>query len=146
MNYEIVNLEEKTVIGLNKRIDMADPKMSQEIGALWESLFNEDLYKKIENRKNEYSIGLYSNYEGSNCDVTVGLEAEIKEYDEFILKLIPKGKYAKFNVKGNMVEVVAKTWEKICNMDLNRTFTGDFEEYLNCDFENADINIYIAIK
>ena len=146
MNYEIVELEEKTVVGLSRRIDMADPKMGEEIGGLWEALYNDELYKKIENRKNEYSIGLYSEYEGTKCDVTAGIEAEGRAYDDFTIKIIPKGKYAKFSVKGHMVEAVAKAWEEICTIDLNRIFTGDFEEYLNCDFENADIDIYIAVK
>jgi len=35
---------------------------------------------------------------------------------------------------------------EIWKMDLKRSFTGDFEEYLNCDWENADIEIYIALK
>lgn len=29
---------------------------------------------------------------------------------------------------------------------MDRSFTGDFEEYLNSDWKNADINIYIALK
>ncbi|CDM69944.1 Hypothetical protein CM240_2827 [Clostridium bornimense] len=31
-------------------------------------------------------------------------------------------------------------------MNLDKSFTGDFEEYLNSDFENSNINIYIALK
>lgn len=146
MNYEIVELEAKTVVGLSKRIDMADPKMGEEIGNVWKAFMNEDVYTKIENRKNKYSIGLYSDYDGSKCDVTAGLEAEAKEYDEFTLKVIPKGKYAKFSIKGHMVEAVAKAWEEICTMDLNRTYTADFEEYLDCNFEDANIDIYVAVK
>ncbi len=45
-----------------------------------------------------------------------------------------------------METAVAKAWDKIWKMDLDRSFTGDFEEYLNSDFENADIDIYIALK
>ncbi len=45
-----------------------------------------------------------------------------------------------------METAVAKAWDEIWKIDLDRSFTGDFEEYLNSDFENADIDIYIALK
>ena len=45
-----------------------------------------------------------------------------------------------------MERAVAEAWGEIWKMDLNRSFTGDFEEYLNSDFDNADIDIYIALK
>jgi predicted transcriptional regulator YdeE len=45
-----------------------------------------------------------------------------------------------------MEKAVAEAWEEIWKMDLERSFTGDFEEYLNSDWENADIDIYIALK
>lgn len=40
----------------------------------------------------------------------------------------------------------ANAWDEIWKMNLNRSFTGDFEEYLNNDFENANIDIYIALN
>lgn len=45
-----------------------------------------------------------------------------------------------------METAVRNAWEKIWDMDLDRTFTGDFEEYLNDDYNHADINLYVAIK
>ncbi len=44
------------------------------------------------------------------------------------------------------MQAVAEAWQTIWGMDLDRSFTGDFEEYLNSDWENADIDIYIALK
>jgi len=68
------------------------------------------------------------------------------ENDELSVKIIPTGKYAKFSVHGHMEKAVAKAWGEIWKMDLDRSFTGDFEEYLTSDWENADIDIYIALK
>ncbi len=34
---------------------------------------------------------------------------------------------------GDMVKAVQETWEKIWKMDLKRTWTGDFEEYVDSD-------------
>ena len=35
MNYEVVNLKEKKVVGLNIRTNNNDPNMSNDIGKLW---------------------------------------------------------------------------------------------------------------
>ena len=45
-----------------------------------------------------------------------------------------------------METAVAKAWSEIWSMSLDRSFTGDFEEYLNSDFENCNCDIYIALK
>ena len=45
-----------------------------------------------------------------------------------------------------MEKAVAKAWDQIWQMDLDRSYTGDYEEYLNSNFENCRIDIYIALK
>ena len=95
---------------------------------------------------NSFAIGLYSEYLGDNYTVTVGNEVSKSENDELVVKVIPGGKYAKFSIHGNMVTAVADAWSEIWKMNLERSFTGDFEEYISNDFENADIDIYIALK
>ena len=100
----------------------------------------------IKNKINEYAIGLYSDYSKDQYCVTAGNEVSKPENDELTVKIIPAGRYAKFSVHGHMEKAVAQAWGEIWKMDLNRSFTGDFEEYLNSDWENGDIDIYIAIK
>ncbi|MEG2669741.1 MAG: effector binding domain-containing protein [Oscillospiraceae bacterium] len=95
---------------------------------------------------NEYTIGLYSDYDNETYCVTAGNEVSKAENEDLTIKIIPAGKYAKFSIHGHMVNAVCKAWNDIWKMDLDRSFTGDFEEYLNCDFENADIDIYVALK
>lgn len=65
-----------------------------------------------------------------------------EEDSELSVKVIPAGKYAKFSIHGDMVEAVANTWKEIWQTPLDRTFTGDFEEYITM----TDIDIYIAVK
>lgn len=146
MNYEIVNLEQKTVVGVSAITSNADPKMGAVIGGLWEKLYQDGISTAIKNKINEYAIGLYSDYTNDQYCVTVGNEVSKAENDELTVKNIPAGKYAKFSLHGHMVKVVAEAWEEIWKMDLNRSFTGDFEEYLNNDCDNSNINIYIALK
>ena len=146
MNYEIVNLDEKILVGVSAITGNNDPKMGEVIGGLWEKLYQGGVSATIKNKINEYAIGLYSDYIDDKYSVTVGNEVAKVENDELKVKVIPAGKYAKFSVHGHMVKAVAQAWEKIWQMNLDRRFTGDFEEYLNCDWENADIDIYVALK
>ncbi|WP_353095202.1 GyrI-like domain-containing protein [Tissierella praeacuta] len=146
MNYEIVNLEKKIVVGISAVTSNSDPKMREVIGGLWQKLYGDNINETIKNKKNEYAIGLYSDYQRDKYCVTVGNEVSKAENDKLNVKIIPAGKYAKFSVHGNMEKAVGKAWEEIWRMNLNRSFTGDFEEYLNSDFDNADIDIYIGLR
>ena len=146
MNYEIVNLEQKTVVGISAVTSNADPKMCKIIGDLWGKLYQGGVNASIKNKINEYAIGLYSDYSDDKYCVTVGNEVSKAENQELTVKIIPAGRYAKFSIHGHMQEAVAKAWGEIWKMDMDRSFTGDFEEYLNSDWDNADINIYIALK
>lgn len=146
MNFEIVTLAEKTIVGVSARTSNNDPKMGEIIGGLWQTFYRSGISNSIRNRINEYAIGLYSDYEGDSYQVTVGHEvSEAANADNEINK-IPAGNYAVFSVEGDMVKAVADAWQEIWNMDLERSYTGDFEEYLNNDMENARVRIYIALK
>lgn len=146
MNYEIVALEKKTIVGVSARTGNQDPQMSTIIGGLWEKLFQGSVYPTIKNKMNEYAIGLYSDYSEETYLVTAGVEVSAAENTELTTKVIPAGKYAKFMLEGDMETIVSEAWEQIWQENLDRTFTGDFEEYLNNDAANAKIAIYIAIK
>ena len=152
MNYEIIELEEKTVIGIATVTNNASPDMGSKIGQLWQKLYSGTVEKMI-GRVNGKCIGLYCDYQ-QNGDYTVlaGCEieksaAEKNKDAETTVKIIPKGKYAKFVVRGDVQKAVAESWGAIWNIPLERTFTGDFEEYQeDCDGKNGTIFIYIAIK
>lgn len=146
MNFDIVNLEQRTVVGVSAITGNSDSKMCEVIGGLWEKLYQGGVNTAIKNKVNEYAIGLYSDYTNDQYCVTVGNEVSKPENDELTVKMIPAGKYAKFSVHGHIEKAVAEAWSGIWKMDLDRSFTGDFEEYLNSDWENADIDIYIALK
>jgi len=146
MNYEIVELEKKTIVGVSAFTSNEDPKMGEIIGALWNKMYEGGVSFTIKNKVNEHAIGLYSDYSKDGYCVTVGHEVALTENAELIVKMIPAGRYAKFSVHGNMVGAVQKAWGEIWSMALDRSYTGDFEEYLNNDWDHADINIYIALK
>ena len=143
MNYEVVELKEKTIVGVSAQTSNADPQMSAIIGDLWQKLYTPEVISTIVDRTNEYAIGLYSDYEGENYQVTAGFEvSNVPTEASYTVKVIPAGRYAKFSVHGDMVKAVADAWGEIWNTPLERTFTGDFEEYTSME----DIDIYIAIR
>ncbi|HKL80724.1 MAG TPA: GyrI-like domain-containing protein [Mobilitalea sp.] len=146
MNYEEITLVEKVVVGISAKTGNSDPQMQEIIGGLWQKFYQTGISDSVKNKVNGYAIGLYSDYEAESYFVTVGNEVSKSDNPELSVKIIPAGRYAKFVVKGNMITAVAAAWNEIWQMKLNRSFTGDFEEYLNGDMENAEINIYIALK
>lgn len=151
MDYEIVELEEKKILGVSARTKNSDPNMGMVIGSLWNKLYNEGVYNKITNKVNEKAIGLYSEYQddfNSEYSVTVGCEVSRAEDigEGIVYKIIPKGKYAKFIVRGHMQRAVCEFWEKLWDMDLDRSYISDFEEYQNADENNAEIHIYISLN
>ena len=80
------------------------------------------------------------------CDIS-SEGAEKKKKDGLTVKKIPAGRYAKFTVKGEIPKAVAESWDQIWNTPLERTFTGDYEEYQeDCATGNGTIFIYLAVK
>lgn len=150
MNYEIVKLEERTFLGFADVTNNTASDMGAKIGALWQKLYS-GAAQTMKNRVNEKAIGLYCDYK-ANGDYTVlaGCEVSSVENTEaqgLTVKTVPAGNYAKFVVKGDMVEAVAKAWGDIWATPLERTFTGDFEEYQeDTAGGNGTIFIYIAVK
>lgn len=143
MKYEVVKLEEKTIVGFGAVTANDDPNMQAIIGGLWQKLYTPSNANSIANRTNAYAIGLYSDYTEKSYQVTAGFEVKSSDNVEgFTVKTIPAGKYAKFSVHGDQVKAVGEAWQDIWNTPLDRTYTGDFEEYTSME----DIDIYIAIK
>ena len=151
MNYEIITLEEKTVVGLAARTNNMAPDMGMVIGGLWGKFFEQGVYTSIGNKRNEKALGIYTDYAGDEKnDYTIVVACEVMDAavipQETVIRKIPAGKYAKFIVKGDMHEAVAQFWTKLWQMDLPRSFVCDFEEYQNDSMDAAEIHIYIGLR
>ncbi len=152
MNYKVVYLKEKIVAGITIRTNNNNPNMKEDIGRTWQDFFVGNVYESILNKQNDNSIGLYTNYENKvngAYDMMVCCEISKEENltNKIDVKKISEGKYAKFEVKGNVQKVVAEFWNKLWSMDLDRKYSFDFEEYKSgCEMDNAEINIYISIN
>ena len=153
MKYEIVELKEKIVEGVEIKTTNQDGKSMQDIGKLWQVFFAEGIYDKIEKKVNAKTIGLYTGYEGDytkpyNFVVCAEVSEKSDNLDNRVTKLIPAGKYAKFTIVGDVQKSVGEAWNQIWNMDLKRRYDCDFEEYQNNteDMSKQEIHIYISIE
>lgn len=153
MEYEIVELEEKVVEGIVVKTTNENGKSMQDIANMWQTFFTQGVYEKIENKVNGKTIGLYTDYEKDytkpyNFMVCTEVSKQSENAENRVVKIIPKGKYAKFVIHGDVQNAVGEAWGEIWNMDLNRKYTCDFEEYQNnsSDMQNQEIHIYIAIE
>lgn len=153
MEYEVVKIEEKIIQGIKIRTTNQERKSIQDIGRTWQKLFVEGIYEKIQNKINNKTIGLYTEYEKDYtkpytfiAGAEVSKEIEDKQKTEGVI--IPKGKYAKFVIIGDIQNSVGQAWQEIWNMNLDRKYTCDFEEYQNNsqDMQKQEIHIYIALK
>ena len=152
MKYEIIELEQKVITGIRIKTTNQDGRAMQDIGITWQRLFADGIYNKIPNKVNGKTIGLYTEYEGDYtkpytfiAGAEVSQKVQIGEEIESII--IPKGKYAKFVITGDVQNSVRQAWQEIWNMDLKRKYTCDFEEYQNNseDMQKQEIHIYIAL-
>ena len=152
MKYEIVELEEKIVTGIRIRTINKDGRSIQDISMTWKKLFDKGIYNNIQNKLNHKTIGLYTEYDGDNTKpytFIAGTEVsrKVKINGEIESIVIPKGKYAKFIIIGDVQNAVGRAWEEIWNMNIKRKYACDFEEYQNNsqDMKKQEIHIYIGL-
>lgn len=79
---------------------------------LWKKFFQEGICNTIQNRTNEYAIGLYSDYTEQNYHVLTGVEVSELDNSDLVSRVIPAGTYAKFLYHGNMETAVRNAWER----------------------------------
>ena len=117
MKYEIVEIKEKTLVGLKARIK-EEKTAHDTIWNLWKDLYSEKGVKNVKDRKNGNLMGVYYNYSNENglaYDCLTGCEVKdtIDKIPENMIKIqIPDGKYAKFVITGNPEKAVGEFWDK----------------------------------
>ena len=149
MNYEIVKKKKKIAVGISARTNNTSPDAGVAIGGLWNRFYNEGVYESIPGKEGGKALGIYTDYAGDEkADYTVVVACETAgepEESGYTCLRIPAGRYAKFVVRGDMVQAVSAAWQEIWQMDLKRTFQCDFEEYQDDCMEEAEIHIYVGI-
>lgn len=147
MQYEVVTLEEKTIVGYKTHTGNADSACAEKIGILWDRFMRAPLWQQfMQPGQDAPCYGLYTNYgeDGSSYDAAVGCECADHPADLTEI-CIPAGKYAKFHFHGDVRMIPCKAWSEIWAMTLPRAFAVDFEAYTNFADGAADIDIYVGL-
>lgn len=148
MNYEIVTVPERRVVGIQTRTANNAADCAEKIGKLWGDFMCGDACQKLQTLgENAPVYGVYTNYNWEEMSYDVIAACESANCPEgFVEVVIPAGKYAKFSFRGDVRASTAEAWDAVWKTELPRALNVDFEEYTNCD-ENmqADINIYIGL-
>lgn len=140
------------IIGIECRTSN-DPEVgSQDIPALWQRFYGENIQSKIPNRVSDEVVALYCDYESDHtgaysCVIGCKVSATDVIPDGMVAKEVPSATYAKYHVAGEFPNSLINTWQKIWGSDLDRTFTGDFEIY-GSDFntEKQELDVFIAVE
>lgn len=152
MNYELININEKILVGIGVKTTNENMKAVEDIGRLWEKFFANNIYASIENRIDNKTLGLYTEYEGDYTKPYMFYTCcEVKDYtsknDELKKIVIPGGKYAKFSKIGDIKKVVGEMWQEIWMTTLDRKYDYDFEVYSYIEnSEDQMVEIYISLK
>ena len=152
MSYQIVELEEKTVVGLTARMRNDAPECGAAIGALWRRLFEEGIFFAVPHPADDHSIGLYDAYETDMTgpyDVTIGraVTDAAERPAGTAVKTIPAGRYAEFVVRGDVQRAVGEFWTEVWKLPLDRADTADFEEYWpEAEGEEQEIHVFLSLK
>ena len=151
MNYELVTLADKLVVGITNRTNNAAPDMGEKIGQLWQRFYSDGHVDKIAHRIDHVALGIYTDYASDEKgDYTVMVACQVTEpSSRYETRVIKGGKYAKFVVKASQNQLVSKVsdaWTAIWQLRLPRLFAADFEAYQVADGEQAEVHIYISLK
>lgn len=149
-----VKVEPFKVIGIEVRTTNENEQAAKDIPVLWEKFMNGNVLNTIPNKIDNTIYSIYTEYEKDHTKpYTTLLGCKVESLDHIPEGMIGKsfdgGDYVKFTTKGNLAEdLVINEWFKIWNMDLERTFTADFEIYGEKaqNPSDAEVDILIAVK
>lgn len=141
-----------------------NPMVSEkEIAQLWHKFVAEAIEEKIPYKAKFEIIALYSDYSSKHddyCEADI-VNGPIDHYSYLIGcevlnldviptgmtgKTVPEARYAVFTAKGHFPESLQKTWQEINQLDLERTYQYDFEDYRYFESDDKIIEIYIGIN
>lgn len=154
MDYTIVELAERRIVGLTINTSNSDPDCTEKIGGVWRAFMDEGMAESVPEAVTEpyLCFGLYYDYAMADQSYTmmVGCESAGGRACNPLQELvIPAGTYAKFTVHGDCVDTVVEAWNEIWAMEeltARRAWTVDFEAYPpGSDQADTDIDLYIAL-
>jgi predicted DNA-binding transcriptional regulator YafY/predicted transcriptional regulator YdeE len=141
------------VLGIHVRTSNKDYKSANDISQLWAKFWAENISDKISCKLGTEIYSVYTNYESDqngeyDCIIGFRVDNISSVPDNMKLVKIEKSNYKKFTAKGDIIKgIVANKWQEIWEINLNRTYSADFEVYDNraSNPENAEVDIFVGV-
>jgi predicted transcriptional regulator YdeE len=148
------NIEGFTVVGITARTTNKDGKATDDINALWQRFFEDNIGEAIPGRIGEAIYAVYHDYEGDHeapYSLTIG--CMVKELDGALPQgldaaFVERGDYMIFAARGEQPKALVETWQSIWKSDIKRDFRTDVEVYGARFFEEGlhEILVCIGVK
>lgn len=140
------------VVGVSCVISGGGEDAAEEINALWETFFKEQVESKIESRQDDVIYAVYSDYEGDYTKpyrLTIGYkvpEDAGKELpEEFYRVEVKEEDYALISTGGEQPKALLEAWKTVWQSDLDRCYKTDFEVYGSKFFEEGVHEVLVAV-
>ena len=149
-----VKIEPFKVIGISVRTTNENNQAAKDIADLWGTFMNDKILEAIPNKIDSTIYSIYTDYESDHTKpYTAILGCRVENLNDIPNGMIGKsfdgGSYVKLAAKGDLMQgLIVNKWTEIWGMDLDRTFTADFEVF-GAKAQNpadAEINFLIAVK
>lgn len=151
---EKLNLKPFNFIGIAVRTSNENAQANNDIGTLWDRFKQENIWEAIPNKLESEVYSMYTDYEGDHTKpYTTIIGCKVENLDTIpegmTGKLLDGGAYVKITAKGDLTKgLIINEWHKIWAMDLDRTYTADFEVYGSKAQNPVDaaVDIFISVK
>lgn len=147
-------IEAFSVVGLSIMTSNADDKAAEDINALWQKFFEENILHKIEGRTENTLYAIYSDYEGDHTKpyrFTIGCKVEGSPADlpSGLHKIaVPAADYMIFAARGEQPKSLLQTWQTIWKSEIPRNYQCDLEIYGPRFFEEGlhEVLVCVGVK
>lgn len=135
------------VVGLSVVTDHS--RAAEDINALWERFFKEQIGQKIPSRADDMIFAVYSDYEGNHeapYRITIGYRTQSSDLPSGLTRVcVIDQNYAVMSAGGEQPKALLDTWEAIWSGDLPRSFKTDFEVYGPRFFEDGVHEVLVHV-
>ncbi len=153
-SYTVIKKPSQIVMGIECRTSNDPQAGPYDIPRHWKKFYSEDIIDQIPNKISNEIIALYCDYEGDYTQpYSLVIGCPVTSLDlipiGMVAKIIPAGSYAVFRAIGDYPQSLVETWGQIWqHVDLERTYTGDYELYVNpfTSESTQEVEVFIAIQ
>lgn len=142
------------IIGISVRTTNEKEQSTKEIADLWEQFMSKNILSNIPNKVDYTIYSLYTEYEGDYTKpYTVIIGCKVNHLNEIPEGMIGKsfegGNFIQITTKGDLTKgLIVNQWSKIWSMNLDRTYSVDFEVFGEKaqNPNDAEVDFLIAVQ